>query len=137
MTLSVLPGERTSEVRQVAAFERVELRDPTNWVDLVVAPGERQIVVVEGPLEMVARVRTRVEDGTLRITLAGSIADHVRDAFTTSLTRQRLVYRIHAPRLLEVMVAGLVRVGVDAFGPDAPVVTRLRPGAPAMPLPPR
>jgi hypothetical protein len=136
MTATAL-SERTSEVRDVAPFERVELRDPTNWVDLVVQPGERQIVVLEGAPEMVARVRTRVEDGTLRIALGGSIADHVRDAFTTSLTRQRLVYRIHARRLLEVRVAGLVRVAVDAFGPDAPVVTRLEPHAPSMPQPPR
>jgi hypothetical protein len=135
MTATAL-SERTSEVRDVAPFERVELQDPTNWVDLVVQPGERQIVVLEGSPEMVARVRTRVEDGTLRITLEGGIADHVRDAFTTSLTRQRLVYRIHARRLLEVRVAGLVRVAVDAFGADAPVVTRLEPHAPVMPQPP-
>jgi hypothetical protein len=137
MTATALPRERTSEVRDVPPFERVELRDPTNWVDLLVQPGKRQIVVVEGPAEMLARVRTRVEDRTLRITLEGSVADHVRDAFTTSLTRQRLVYRIHAPRLLEVRVAGLVRVTVHAFGADAPVVTELEPHVPVMPEPPR
>ena len=130
-------GERTSEVREVAAFERIELRDPTNWVDLVVRPDERYLVVIEGSPEMIARIHTIVEDGTLRIRLGGSIADHVRDAFTTSLTRQCLVYRIHAPRLLEVRVAGLVRVAAHEFGANAPVITHLEPRAPVMPEPPR
>jgi hypothetical protein len=130
-------GERTSEVRELAPFERIELRDPTNWVDLVVRPDERHLVVIEGSPEMVARVHTSVEDGTLRIRLGGNIADHVRDAFTTSLTRECLVYRIHARRLLEVRVAGLVRVVAHDFGPNAPVIAHLEPHAPVMPEPPR
>lgn len=137
MSPTGVAGEvHSSEVREVPAFERIELRDPTNWVDLVAEPGERESVVVEGPPEMLVRVRTRVKDRTLRITLAGSLAQHVRDALTTSLTRQHLVYRIRAPRLLEVRVAGLVRVAVEAFGADAPVVHRPQPQPPAMPQPP-
>lgn len=130
-------GERTSEVREVAPFERIELRDPTNWVDLVVRPDERHLVIIEGSPEMVGRIHTAVEDRTLRIRLGGSIADHVRDAFTTSLTRQRLVYRIHAPRVLEVRVAGLVTVAAHEFGINAPVITHLEPHVPVMPEPPR
>ena len=130
-------GERTSEVREVAPFERIELRDPTNWVDLVVRPDERHLVIIEGSPEMVGRIHTAVEDRTLRIRLGGSIADHVRDAFTTSLTRQRLVYRIHAPRVLEVRVAGLVTVAAHEFGTNGPVITHLEPHVPVMPEPPR
>lgn len=138
MPATAAPEElHASVVLDVAPFERMELRDPVNWVDIVAEPGERELVVVEGPPSMLARLRADVEDGTLRITLGGSVADHVRDAFTTSLTRRRLTYRVQARRLLEVRVGGLVRIAVHAFGENAPVVTRLGPHPPAPPFAPR
>ncbi len=137
MTSTLAPRRaRQSEVRDVAPFDRIELRDPANRVDLIVEPGP-QLVVIEGRAELIRRVRTKVVDGILRITLAGGVVDHVRDAVTTSLTRQWIVYRIRAPRLYELRVAGLVSVSVSAFGADAPVVTRLGPPQPpTWPIPP-
>jgi hypothetical protein len=129
-------GTRARETRDVPPFERIDLRDRTNWIDLIAEPGEREGLVVEGPPDTLARVHARVEDGVLRITLAASLRDLLRDSVTTSLTRRHLVYRVRARRLLEVRVAGLVRVSVHAFGRDAPVVTRLEPYPPISPHPP-
>jgi hypothetical protein len=134
---TVAGGVPAGQTLEVSPFERVELRDPVNRVHLIAAPGERHTVAAEGAPETLRRVRAEVTDGILRITVAGSVADHLRDAVTTSLSRQELVYRVHAPRLREVRVAGYVSVAVDAFGADAPVVTRLEPQAPAPPRPPR
>lgn len=136
MTATVADERRTSTVRRVEPFERIELRDPTNWVDLVAVPGDTTEVVIEGPPAMVERVLMTVEDGTLRIRLTGTIGDRLHDAFTTSLTRQHIRYRISTPRLLEVRIGGLARICVDAFGADAPVVTRVGPHPPLMPRPP-
>lgn len=138
MTSTVAPRRaRQREVRDVAPFDRIELRDPANRVDLIVEPGS-QLVAIEGRAETIRRVRTEVVAGILRITLAGGVVDHVRDAVTTSLTRQWIAYRIRVPRLYEVRVAGLVSVSVSAFGADAPAVTRLGPPRPPIPpVPPR
>lgn len=136
MTTIEAPGDvLLREVREVAPFERIELRDPANRVDMILEPGAR-LVAVEGPAETVRRVRTEVRDGVLEIGLDGTLAERVRDALTTSLTRRLLVYRICVPRLYEVRVAGLVSVSVSAFGADAPAVTRLHPQAPFPPVAP-
>jgi hypothetical protein len=138
MAATAVPGElHTSEVLPVTPFERIDLRDHVNWVDLIAEPGERELLVVEGPSSMLPRVHAVVEGDTLHITLSASIANHVRDAFTTSLTRHHLVYRVRVPRLLEVRVAGMVRVAVHAFAENAPVVTRMEPSTPQVTLPPR
>jgi hypothetical protein len=117
----------------VPPFERVELGDPVNEVHLTASPDERHSVIVEGPPEMLRRIRGTVTDGVLRITLVGGLAERLGDVATTSLTRRHLVYRVRAPRLLEVRVGGYVHVAVDAYGADAPVVTRLEPPAPREP----
>jgi hypothetical protein len=120
----------------VPPFDRVELRDSVNEVDVIATPAERHSVLVDGPPEMLRRIRGTVADGVLRITIGGSLADRIRDAATTSLTRRHLVYRVSAPRLFEVRLSGYVHVAVDAYGADAPVVTRLGPQAPRAPQAP-
>lgn len=137
MTATAAPNERrTTELRDLPPFERIDLHDRANWVDLIAEPGDRETLEVEGLPETLTRVHARVEDGVLRITLTSGLPDLLRDAVTTSLTRKHVVYRVRAPRLLEVRVGGLVRVSVHAFGKDAPVVTRMEPHAPIAPHPP-
>lgn len=133
MTATAAGEVRLSEVRKVPPFIRIELRDPVNQVDLIAEPGEPQVLVVEGPGETLRRVQTVVDAGVLRITLAAGVADHVRDALAPGRERHVVVYRIQAPRLDEVRVAGLVSVSVAAFGADAPVVTRIEPRSPGRP----
>lgn len=38
-----------TETREFSGLERLELRDRTNWVDLIIEPGEREALVIEGP----------------------------------------------------------------------------------------
>lgn len=134
-TATVAEEPRTRLVRRVEPFDRIELRDPTNWVDLIAVPGASEEVVAEGPSVMLERVLMSVEGGMLHIRLTATLTERLHDALTTSLTRQHLVYRVRAPRLLEVRVGGLARICVDAFGADAPVVTRIGPHLPVIPRP--
>ncbi|MBP1705455.1 MAG: hypothetical protein H6Q36_1194 [Chloroflexi bacterium] len=126
VTTTRAPEEATRTL-DLVRFERIELRDPANWVDLIVDPGAAERITVHGPRDLVDRVRIDVRRDSLHIGLAGTVTERVRDALTTSLNRRHLTYRIQARRVLEVRVRGLVRVSVTAFGADAPVVTRLVP----------
>lgn len=119
---------------ELAPFERIELRDPANWVELTVEPGEAESITIDGPPDLVDRVRTDVHHGMLQIRLAGRATDRLRDVLTTSLNRRHLTYLVRARRILEVRVRGLVRVSVDAFGAGAPVVTSLEPQPPRPPF---
>lgn len=138
MTVDQATGAaRATRTFRLGSFRRIELRDPANWAHLVVEPGGRATLEVEGPGNVVRRVHADVDDEILRISLGGGLLAHVSDALTTSLTREQVTYRVQAPRLDEVRVLGMVHVSVDAFGADAPVVTRLGPVPPLAPLGPR
>lgn len=115
---------------------RIQLQDPTNWALLVLEPGEPESLSVEGPPDVIRRVRAKVNGETLVIDLGGGLGERVRDALTTSLTRQHVTYRVRALHLAEVRVRGLVSVDAGAFGTDAPRVTRLEPTPTAPPPPP-
>ncbi|HEX5828872.1 MAG TPA: hypothetical protein VFY23_15215 [Candidatus Limnocylindrales bacterium] len=133
-TATPTPAGATTRRQPLYPFTQIELRDPVNRVDLVAEPADHEAVSMTGPEEMLDRVRLAVSGETLFITLTGSLADHVRDALTTSLTRRRLTYRVVTRRLVEVRVRGLVHVSVDAFGDDAPEVRSLGPRPPIMPI---
>ena len=49
--------------RELGGFERLELRDRANWVDLIIEPGEREALVIDGPLEILNRIKTEVQAG--------------------------------------------------------------------------
>ena len=122
--------------REVGGFERLELRDRTNWVDLIIEPGEREALVIEGPSEILARIKTDVQAGTLKIALGGNLLQKVQDALTTSLSRKKVRYHLTAKRLTEVKVFGYVNVDVSAFGKERPTVKYAGPVPPNIPVPP-
>lgn len=121
--------------REVGGFERLELRDRTNWVDLIIEPGEREALVIEGPVEILARIKTEVQAGTLKIELGGNLFQKVQDALTTSLSRKKVRYHLTAKRLTEVKVFGMVNVDVSAFGKDRPKVKYAGAVPPNIPVP--
>ena len=43
MTTTAAPGERrVRETRELPPFERIDLRDRANWVDLIAEPGDHE-----------------------------------------------------------------------------------------------
>jgi hypothetical protein len=126
--------ETRAETRNVSGFQRLEVREGANWVDLVVKPGEPELLTIEGPPGYVARVKSEVRGDTLKVSLAGGLSAKVKDALTTSLTRQTVRYHLTARNLVEIEVTGLVQVHLEAYGDDRPVV---KDRLPAPPRPPR
>jgi len=123
-----------SETREVGGFERLELSETVNWVDLVVEPGEPEKLIIEGPPAYVARVKSAVRGDTLQVSLAGGLSDRVKDALTTSLTRKTVTYHLTAKNLVEIKVIGLIQVNLDAYGDVRPVVKDRLPLPPTPPL---
>ncbi len=132
----VYMSDDATETREVSGFERLELRDRTNWVNLIIEPGEQEALVIEGPSEILARIKTEVQAGTLKITLGGNLLQKVQDALTTSLTRKKVRHHLTAKRLIEVKVFGMVNVDVSAFGKEKPTVKYAGPLPPNIPVPP-
>lgn len=131
--MSVKPT--VSETTKVSGFQRLELCETANWVDLVVEPGEPELLTIEGPPEYVARVKSEVRGETLRVSLAGGLSDKVKDALTTSLTRKKITYHLTAKNLVEIKVIGLIRVNLEAYGENRPVVQDRLPAPPIQPRP--
>ena len=127
--------ETISETRDVSGFRRLELRETVNWVELIAVPGETEQLTIEGPPEYVARVKSEVRGETLVMSLSGNLSDRVKDALTTSLTRKTVTYHLTAENLVEIEVAGLIRVNLEAYGDNWPVVVDRLPGPPIRPRP--
>jgi hypothetical protein len=124
-----------SETRKVSNFRRLELCETVNWVDLIAEPGETEQLTIEGPPEYIDRVVSEVQGDTLKVSLSGSLSDKVKDALTTSLTRKMVTYHLTAKNLVEIEVAGLIRVNLDAYGENRPMVKDLLPRPPIQPWP--
>jgi hypothetical protein len=118
-------------------FQRLELRDPTNQVELIAHPGEGYSLVIQAPDEMRKRMQIRVQEGTLSISLHGGILERLRDALTTSLTRQFIRLEVSAPSLKSIDVRGWVSVDARAYGNRQPELVRGGPFAMLAPFSPR
>ena len=124
-----------SHTRKVSGFRRLEVRATANWVNLIVEPGEPELLRIEGPPGYIARAESEVRGETLIVSLTGTLSDKIRDALTTSLTRKTVTYHLIAKNLVEIEVTGLVRVNLDAYRDNRPVVINRLP-APPRPLRP-
>jgi hypothetical protein len=125
-------SEHMIETRKLGQFDRLVLRDGANWVDLVIREGEQETLTIHAPQEMLSRIRTDVRNGTLKITLAGTLMDKLGDALTTSLTRKHVRYEVAVHRLSTLKVTGLVRIDTRGLGQQQPAIRR---GEPNIPMP--
>ncbi len=126
------------EIREVSGFERLELRDQTSWIDLTIEPGEREALMIAGPPETRARIRSEVRAGTLTIALEERFAQKLRNALITSRSRRSVRYHLTARRLTTVTVFGaapMVHVNVNAFGAEKPAITYVGAAPCGMPMP--
>lgn len=118
-----------SETRAVGQFDRLVVHDPADWVVLVIREGRQESLTIQAPPATLARIRTAVKDGVLRITLGGSLIDRIGDALTTSLTRKRVRYELTVCRLTQVQAWGMVRVDTQGLIEHRPVVKLGGPAA--------
>ncbi len=113
--------------RDLQEFRYLELCDPANWIDLVIESGETENLTITGPAKMVSRIKTRVRNNTLAISLAGNFPDKIRDSLTTSLTRQMITYRLTVRKLDEIYLCGLIRVDTCGLETRKPIIRRIEP----------
>lgn len=130
--------QTTIETRNLPGFRYLELCDSANWVDLVIRSGEKEELTIQGPEVMVARIKTKVENDTLIISLRGSLFDKIRDALTTSLTRKKITYQLTVRKLEGVELCGLIRLDTSGLESGKPIIRQVNPWVIPMrfPMPP-
>jgi hypothetical protein len=121
--------ERITEIRNLEAFRYLDLCDSANWVDLIICSGEQEQLTITGPENLVARIRTNLEDDTLIIRLEGTLVDKIRDALTTSLSRKKITYHLTIKQLEGIELCGLIRLDTSGLKSGNPVIRHLNPWA--------
>jgi hypothetical protein len=100
------------DINQVAL--RVE--NKMNWVTL--RQGEPELLVIEAAAGVLDQIAVQVTAGGLAIRNAGSWTDRLRDALSTSLTRQQVTYDLTVRDLSRLDVLGLARVDLARLETD-------------------
>jgi hypothetical protein len=100
-------GNLATESREVKDFDRVILRD---YGELTIEQGEQESLTIETDADILPRIQTKVEGGTLTLALGGSWADKLGNALTTSLTRKRIGYVLRVKKLTGLEVLGAASV---------------------------
>lgn len=119
--------QTVTTIRNLQEFRFLELCDPANWVDLIITSGDKESLTITGPAKIASRIKTKVEQDTLVISLGGGLIDKILDALTTSLTRSKVTYHLTVRRLDEIDLCGLIRVDTAGIETAKPIIRRLAP----------
>ena len=101
------------EIRQVSGFERVLVVVPNMENELTIRQGDSESLVIQACTCLLPRIKTEVRDGELRIRIAGSWTELLKDALTTSLTRERIRYTLTVKQLTALEVDGIVHIEAE------------------------
>jgi hypothetical protein len=118
MQASITQGIRKLSAIDLNNLEEIILLDPANWVDLNIRRSEHPCLTISGNKAMVQRYRCSRSGNTLNINLMGSLIDRIVDAFTTSLTRKRILVELAVDSLDRVRATGMVEVDVEGWKED-------------------
>lgn len=108
-------GNLATESREVKDFDRVILRD---YGELIIEQGEQESLTIETDADILPRIETKVEGGTLTLAHGGSWADRIGNALTTSLTRKPIRYSLTAKKLRGLEVRGAATVRASSIETD-------------------
>lgn len=95
---------------QVHDVNQVTLRveNKMNWMTL--RQGEPELLVIEAAGDVLDQIGASVSDGRLTIRNNGTWTERLRDALSTSLTRQQVTYQLTVRDLSQLEVLGMARV---------------------------
>lgn len=98
------------EQRDVDPFDHLVMRDDSCAAELIIEQTEVEGLRIEGKPDMLRRIETHVRDGKLIIRTGGTWLERLGDKLSTSLTRSKTVYHVHARELrsLDLGCAALV-----------------------------
>lgn len=110
------PDDLVREQRAIAGFDRVLLR---GYGDLEIVSGPVPGLTITTHKTLIDRLESEVKDGRLTLGFA-SWRDKVGQAFTTSLDRKPISYRLTVARLAGLEIRGMARVRGDGIAGDGP-----------------
>lgn len=116
------------ETRDVHGFKGVSLSVQNLQNDIVIRQGDCESLTIEAPPDLLARIKTGVSAGELAIRLTGSWSDLVKEALSTSLSRQRIRYTLTVRQLIALNITGLVHLEADRLETDRLVLRFAGPG---------
>jgi hypothetical protein len=105
-------NEIISEKREIKNFTKVVLREHHEGV-LQVVFGKKEGLTIEAPADILKRIETAVDDGTLTIKTKGTILEKIGDALKTSITRKVIKYYITVRDLESLEIYGLIKAEVE------------------------
>ena len=100
------------EIRQLSEFTDIVLHD---WGKLVLKQGDTRSLIIEADEEFLEHITSTIENGVLELRVHRKWFDMLKDTFQTSLQRQKVTYRLTAPDLRVLSVAGAAIVVVERF----------------------
>ncbi len=107
----------------------VIVRDPTNWVSLILREAGEPGLRLYGSEEMINRYRCIRRGDKLYLSLSGDLIDRIGDALTTSLTRKHVTIELTLKDVKRVKATGMVKVDTSALRMQAPEIQLFGPGA--------
>lgn len=92
----------------VQGFDSLKLRVNNHVCALSLSQGIKESLTLRGPSSLLSRIDSRVEDRRLEIELGGSLTDRIGNAFSTSLSRQKIEVDLAVRDLHDVDIGGFV-----------------------------
>lgn len=93
---------------EVRGFNRLQLRIQNHVCALSLSQGDEEALTLHGPSNLLARINPSIREDTLKIELGGSLSDRIGDAFTTSLSREKIGIDLVVCELQELDLGGFV-----------------------------
>jgi len=100
------------ESREIHNVEKVILR---GYGELIINQGEVENLEIETDEEFMDHVKTKVQDGVLRIDVVGDWLDRITTLFARGYESQRIIYYLTVKDLKELYVSGAAKVNMEAL----------------------
>lgn len=98
------------EMREVKDFDKVVLH---GYGELFIKQGEVESLEIETDDEFMDHVKTRVDDGKLKIDVVGDWLDRISAFFSRGYESQRIKYYLIVKELTGINISGAAKVEVD------------------------
>lgn len=100
------------ESREIHDIQKVVLR---GYGELIINQGEDESLEIDADEELMDHIKTKVQDGVLRIDVVGDWLDRITTFFARGFESQRIIYYLTVKDLEELYVSGVAKVNMDTL----------------------
>lgn len=100
------------ESREIHDIQKVVLR---GYGELIINQGEVESLEIDADEELMDHIKTKVQDGVLRIDVVGDWLDRITTFFARGFESQRIIYYLTVKDLEELYVSGVAKVNMDTL----------------------